>query len=61
MVPEKVPLALVMVRFWPPRLTCPLPDSDWMLIGDQAREISKMPLFTTPAELAMLPGPEIRS
>ena len=59
MAPEKVPLALVMMRFWAPRLTWPAPDSAWMLTGAQAREMSNTPLFTTPDELAMLPGPEM--
>ena len=57
MTPEKMPLPAVMVRFWPPRITLPLPLSALMDVP-LVREMSKVPVSATPDEFAMLPLPD---
>jgi len=53
--PEKVPLALVRVRVWPPSATAPEPDRLMIEALIRAPEVSNVPFAITPEELAIEP------
>ena len=58
MVPLNVPEAFVTTNVWLPSCTVPLPDIDVTDALPVTPAMEKVPLFTNPTDVAMLPLPE---
>ena len=56
--PLKLPVALVIVRVLPPNTLVPLPAKLMTLVPDVVLAISKLALFVTALEYAILPEPD---
>ena len=58
MMPDRLPVAAVIVSALAPKTVAPVPDKALTLAPEVVALMSKLPLLLTPLELAMAPEPD---